>query len=166
MVQGGRKTLVLREVAEESVSKLLEKKDALASCDVAAFVYDRCVFEPAFLSFLCNPLVQIRMITINEHVWGIGNEAEKGFNGWSHNSADAESWRRAYDLLIEVAAHQEITGLEVPCLLIASKDDLESDPFCTKGSTRVPIDPPELLYHCVEKDVPKNGFLLRATVAM
>lgn len=54
VVQGGRKTLVLREVTEESVSKLLEKKDALASCDVAAFVYDRCKFEPAFLSL---PLV-------------------------------------------------------------------------------------------------------------
>lgn len=92
---GGRKILVLREVNEESVSRLLEKKDALAACDVAAFVYD---------------------------------------------SADAESWRRAYDLLIEVAAHQEITGLEVPCLLIASKDDLESDPSCTKGSTRVCTD--------------------------
>ena len=47
VVQGGRKTLVLREVTEESVSKLLEKKDALASCDVLAFVYDRCDFETA-----------------------------------------------------------------------------------------------------------------------
>ncbi|KAG0586008.1 hypothetical protein KC19_2G056100 [Ceratodon purpureus] len=91
----GRKTLVLREITEESVSKLLEKKDALASCDVAAFVYD---------------------------------------------SSDVESWRRAHELLIEVAAHQEITGFEVPCLLIASKDDLESDPSCTKGSTRVCTD--------------------------
>ncbi|KAG0613574.1 hypothetical protein M758_6G112900 [Ceratodon purpureus] len=92
---GGRKTLVLREVSEEAVSDLLEKKDALASCDVAAFVYD---------------------------------------------SADAHSWRRAYELLVQVAAHQEITGLEVPCLLIAAKDDLESDPSCTKGSTRVCTD--------------------------
>lgn len=32
---------MLREINEESVSSLLEKKDALASCDVAAFVYDR-----------------------------------------------------------------------------------------------------------------------------
>lgn len=54
-----------------------------------------------------------------------------------YNSSDAHSWRRAYELLVQVAAHQEITGLEVPCLLIAAKDDLESDPSCTKGSTRV-----------------------------
>lgn len=32
---------MLREIDEESVSSLLEKKDALGSCDVAAFVYDR-----------------------------------------------------------------------------------------------------------------------------
>ena len=89
----------------------------------------------------------------------------------SHNSADAESWRRAYDLLIEVAAHQEITGLEVPCLLIASKDDLESDPSCTKGSTRVCIDPESLstnfgMHYCVEEGVPNNRFLLRAAVTV
>jgi len=94
-IGGGRNTLVLREVTEESVTDLLEKKDSLASCDVAAFVYD---------------------------------------------SADAHSWRRAYELLVQVAAHQEITGFEVPCLLIAAKDDLESDPSCTKGSTRVCTD--------------------------
>lgn len=50
-MQDRRKTLVLREFTEESVPKLLEKKDALASCDVIAFVYDRCEFEPAFLFF-------------------------------------------------------------------------------------------------------------------
>lgn len=43
-MQGGRKNLVLREVTEESVSDLLEQKDALASCDVAAFVYDRYTY--------------------------------------------------------------------------------------------------------------------------
>lgn len=73
----------------------------------------------------------------------MSNDAEEVLNGWSHNSAYAESWRRAYELLLEVAAHQEMTGLEVPCLLIASKDDLESDPSCTKGSTRVHINLPK-----------------------
>ena len=93
-----------------------------------------------------------------------GNGSEQGLNGWSYNSADAESWQRAYELLIEVAAHQETTGLEVPCLLIASKDDLESDPSCTKGSTRVYIDLLESLsatfgmHTFIENGVPDNGF--------
>jgi hypothetical protein len=38
-VKGSKKTLVMREINEESVSSLLEKRDALAD-DVAAFVYD------------------------------------------------------------------------------------------------------------------------------
>jgi hypothetical protein len=43
--------LILREINDESVSSLLEKKDAMADCDVAAFVYDR--FELShFRSFL------------------------------------------------------------------------------------------------------------------
>ncbi len=50
-MQSGKKNLVLREVAEESVSDLLEKKDALASCDVAAFVYDRYKYASTFLCF-------------------------------------------------------------------------------------------------------------------
>jgi hypothetical protein len=57
--------LVLREVNEESVSKLLEKKDALASCDVAAFVYDRCEFELAFLSLPFGSVQKISMATRN-----------------------------------------------------------------------------------------------------
>ena len=40
-MQGSKKTLILREVNEESVASLLEKKDAMMDCDVAAFVYDR-----------------------------------------------------------------------------------------------------------------------------
>ena len=38
---------------------------------------------------------------------------------------------------MEVAAHGEITGLEVPCLLIAAKDDLEPDASCIQSSARV-----------------------------
>ncbi|XP_024381368.1 mitochondrial Rho GTPase 1 isoform X2 [Physcomitrium patens] len=94
-IVGGRKTLVLREIIEESVSSLFEKKHALSSCDVAAFVYD---------------------------------------------CADAQSWKRAYELLVQVIAHQEITGYEIPCMIISAKDDLESVPSCTKGSTRVCTD--------------------------
>ncbi len=40
-VKGSKKTLIMREINEESVSSLLGRRDALADCDVAAFVYDR-----------------------------------------------------------------------------------------------------------------------------
>lgn len=33
----------MREISEDSVSAFLENKEALAPCNVAAFVYDRCV---------------------------------------------------------------------------------------------------------------------------
>jgi Ras family protein T1 len=38
---GTKKTLVLREIPEEGVSKLLLDKESLAACDVAVFVHDR-----------------------------------------------------------------------------------------------------------------------------
>jgi hypothetical protein len=38
---------------------------------------------------------------------------------------------------VEVAAHGEVNGLEVPCLLIAAKDDLEPDPSCVQNAARV-----------------------------
>ncbi|KAG0596001.1 hypothetical protein M758_UG216000 [Ceratodon purpureus] len=91
-IGGSKKTLILREVKEESVAGLLEKKDAMMDCDVAAFVYD---------------------------------------------SSDAASWDRAHELLVEVAAHGELNGLEVPCLLIAAKDDLDPDPSCVQNASRV-----------------------------
>jgi hypothetical protein len=53
-VQDRRKTLVLREFNEESVPKLLEKKDALASCDVIAVVYDRGGFGSFYSFQVCN----------------------------------------------------------------------------------------------------------------
>ncbi|XP_019173752.1 PREDICTED: mitochondrial Rho GTPase 1-like [Ipomoea nil] len=37
---GGKKTLVLHEIPEDGVKKLLSSKDALAACDVAIFVYE------------------------------------------------------------------------------------------------------------------------------
>lgn len=36
-----KKTLVLREMPEQSVKELLSSKTSLAACDVAVFVYDR-----------------------------------------------------------------------------------------------------------------------------
>ncbi|PRQ26120.1 putative small GTPase superfamily, EF-hand domain pair [Rosa chinensis] len=39
-IGGNKKTLVLREIPEDEVKKLLSKKNSLAACDVAVFVYD------------------------------------------------------------------------------------------------------------------------------
>lgn len=40
-LQGNKKTLILQEIPEEGVKKILSNKEALASCDVTIFVYDR-----------------------------------------------------------------------------------------------------------------------------
>lgn len=52
-------------------------------------------------------------------------------------SSDEFSWRRATELLVEVASHGEDTGYEVPCLIVAAKDDLSSFPMAIQESTRV-----------------------------
>ncbi|KAH0784541.1 hypothetical protein KY290_004139 [Solanum tuberosum] len=51
-----------------------------------------------------------------------------------------DSWKRAADLLVDVASHGEATGYEMPCLIVAAKDDLE--PYLTEiqDSTRVSQD--------------------------
>ncbi|WRX23340.1 Small GTPase - like 10 [Theobroma cacao] len=65
---GIKKTLVLREIPEDGVRKLLSTKDSLAACDIAVFV---------------------------------------------HDSSDESSWKRATELLVDVAGHGEDTGYEV-----------------------------------------------------
>ncbi|KAB1202211.1 Mitochondrial Rho GTPase 1 [Morella rubra] len=92
---GTKKTLVLREIPEDGVCKLLSDKESLAACDVAVFV---------------------------------------------HDSSNAFSWERATELLIEVASHGEDTGFEVPCLIVAAKDDRDSFPQAIQESTRVSQD--------------------------
>jgi Ras family protein T1 len=92
---GTKKTLVLREIPEDGVKKLLSKKDALATCDIAIFV---------------------------------------------HDSSDESSWKRSTELLVEVASQGESIGYEVPCLIVAAKDDLESYLTGIQDSTRVSQD--------------------------
>lgn len=92
---GTKKTVVLREIPEEAVAKLLSNKDSLAACDIAVFV---------------------------------------------HDSSDESSWKRATELLVEVASHGEDTGFEVPCLIVAAKDDLDSFAMAIQDSTRVSQD--------------------------
>ncbi|GLT56271.1 hypothetical protein SLA2020_293230 [Shorea laevis] len=54
-----------------------------------------------------------------------------------HDSSKESSWKRATELLVDVATHGEDTGYEVPCLIVAAKDDLESFPMAIQDSTRV-----------------------------
>ncbi|XP_023537980.1 mitochondrial Rho GTPase 1-like [Cucurbita pepo subsp. pepo] len=54
--------------------------------------------------------------------------------------SDEASWKKATDLLVEVASHGENTGYEVPCLIVAAKDDLDSFPSAIQDSTRVSQD--------------------------
>ncbi|KAH9689200.1 hypothetical protein KPL70_015419 [Citrus sinensis] len=55
-------------------------------------------------------------------------------------SSDESSWKRATELLVEVASHGEDTGFEVPCLIVAAKDDLDSFAMAIQDSTRVSQD--------------------------
>lgn len=89
---GANKTLIMREINEASVSAFLEDKEALAPCNVAAFVYD---------------------------------------------SSSEESLKRAAELLEQVAVSSECSGYEVPCLLLAAKNDEESNPSCITRSARI-----------------------------
>lgn len=42
-LQGIKKTLILREIPEDGVKKLLSNKESLALCDIAIFVHDRLI---------------------------------------------------------------------------------------------------------------------------
>lgn len=53
------------------------------------------------------------------------------------SSSDESSWKRTTELLLEVASHGEDNGFEVPCLVIAAKDDLNAFPMAIQESTRV-----------------------------
>ncbi|GFP86209.1 mitochondrial rho GTPase 1 [Phtheirospermum japonicum] len=57
-----------------------------------------------------------------------------------HDSSREPSWQKATDMLVDVASQGEATGYEVPCLIVAAKDDL--DPYLTEiqDSTRVSQD--------------------------
>ncbi|CAI9107842.1 OLC1v1007313C3 [Oldenlandia corymbosa var. corymbosa] len=54
-----------------------------------------------------------------------------------YDSSDKYSLKRASELLVDVARHAEEIGCEMPCLLIAAKDDLDSFPMGIKESEKV-----------------------------
>ncbi|XP_072996464.1 mitochondrial Rho GTPase 1-like [Typha latifolia] len=57
-----------------------------------------------------------------------------------HDSSDENSFKRAKELLVQVATHGENSGFEVPCLIISAKDDLDPYPLAIHDSTRVSQD--------------------------
>ncbi|KAH0908596.1 hypothetical protein HID58_031917 [Brassica napus] len=57
-----------------------------------------------------------------------------------YDSSDESSWKRASELLVEVANHGEATGYEVPCLMVSAKDDIVSSQIPIQDSTRVTQD--------------------------
>lgn len=52
-------------------------------------------------------------------------------------SSYEQSWKRTTELLLKVASHGEATGYEVPCLIVAAKDDLVPHMEALQESTRV-----------------------------
>ncbi|KAJ9541166.1 hypothetical protein OSB04_027672 [Centaurea solstitialis] len=57
-----------------------------------------------------------------------------------HDSSSESSWKRATELLVQVASHGESSGYEVPCLIVAAKDDLDPYPTAIQDLTRVSQD--------------------------
>ncbi|GAA0185118.1 small GTPase [Lithospermum erythrorhizon] len=43
-----------------------------------------------------------------------------------HDSSSESSWKRASELLVDVASHGEASEYDVSCLIVAAKDDLDS----------------------------------------
>lgn len=56
------------------------------------------------------------------------------------DSSDESSWKKLTELLMDVAAHGEDTGYEVPSLIVAAKDDLVHYPNAIYDSARVSQD--------------------------
>ncbi|MFS8018669.1 putative P-loop containing nucleoside triphosphate hydrolase [Helianthus anomalus] len=56
------------------------------------------------------------------------------------SSSNEYSWIRTKRLLAQVASHVESTGYEVPCIIVAAKDDLEPNPVILQDSTKVNQD--------------------------
>lgn len=52
-------------------------------------------------------------------------------------SSCESSWKKATELLFDVASRGEATGYGFPCLVIAAKDDLDQYPNQVQDSARV-----------------------------
>lgn len=54
-----------------------------------------------------------------------------------YDFSDECSWKRAINLLVDVATASEDAGLEFPCLMVAAKTDLDSFPDAIQEATKV-----------------------------
>ncbi|KAK1401627.1 Mitochondrial Rho GTPase [Heracleum sosnowskyi] len=54
-----------------------------------------------------------------------------------YDSSYEPSWKKTTDLLLKVASRGEATGYQVPCLIVAAKDDLDPHMAALQDSTRV-----------------------------
>lgn len=54
-----------------------------------------------------------------------------------YDSSDVYSWRKAREMLMEVARKGEESGYGTPCVLVAAKDDLDAYPMSVQESDRV-----------------------------
>ncbi|KAK3023098.1 hypothetical protein RJ639_043113, partial [Escallonia herrerae] len=72
-------------------------------------------------------------------MWMGGGDSQRGVVvvGGDEISSDEYSLRRAAELLMEVARRGEESGFGVPCLLIAAKGDLDSNPMAIKDSAMI-----------------------------
>ncbi|KAF9618858.1 hypothetical protein IFM89_002726 [Coptis chinensis] len=57
-----------------------------------------------------------------------------------HDCSDEQSWKKATKMLIDVASHGEGSGFEVPCLIVAAKEDLDPYSMAAQDSVRVSRD--------------------------
>ncbi|ERN03086.1 hypothetical protein AMTR_s00003p00022810 [Amborella trichopoda] len=73
-------------------------------------------------------------------VFGPKNAGKSALLNALIGSSDESSWKRATELLVEVATHGEVTGYDIPCLIVAAKDDLDPYPLAISDSTRVSQD--------------------------
>ncbi|KAJ0255012.1 Mitochondrial Rho GTPase 2 [Hirschfeldia incana] len=54
-----------------------------------------------------------------------------------YDSSDVYSWRKAREMLMEIARKGEESGYGTPCVLVAAKDDLDAYPMSVQESDRV-----------------------------
>ncbi|KAI4311106.1 hypothetical protein MLD38_036030 [Melastoma candidum] len=104
---GRQDTLVLREIPEDGVRRMLANEETLAPCEIAIFVHDSC---KSFRKKIESWTAELELSCADD-------EARASLHG-----------KGLLKLVVEVASHgKRLNEFEVPCLIVAANDDL--DPF-------------------------------------
>ncbi|VVA96552.1 unnamed protein product [Arabis nemorensis] len=84
-------------------------------------------------------LVMKEIQILEENGISLSNEASASCDVaiFVFDSSDESSWKKAIDLLAEVAATSKDSSFEFPCLMVAAKTDLDPFPMAIQESTRV-----------------------------